>query len=478
MGDCVYCSFCCNEEEYCLDQRNTWPKATFLKVQEIGTQTLNFISQTTMKTFLLFVITFTLVVLCCFFMRLLLYSKSIPQIPFKVGHGFQQQSVYKFFLSGSWFAWGVAFVILIIQNIILLFFVTASDATTDSHDWDYSYSCPKSSLTCDTSAKVTAGGWTFCVINIFLFLSKDFVDGFFLLYESVSCDTRNSILEPRHLHKINFSKRGIFASAIVLYITFFTLFTSIIYNYATGSSNTDILQNAVLLLFLNDIDEKFFATLKRMCPAWVEGLEREIDQVRLSFYNVGNIEHVSDDDSVTITNQQHSSFHNKLDEEQGLKSMHEKFCLLQLEFQNFQEEYFKQFNMQDSKPSSSFHKKEWKVSRSQININQNQVDTNKIQTNTNKKQINTKKKQMDVCTSHNFLKIDPNQDTTISNQHQMNTIKKQTDYHTNHNFVKIDSNQNVSRSNQQVHENMKDDEYLTVMHRAMFLNLQKNNLHE
>merc|ERR1711933_357995 len=49
-----------------------------------------------------------------------------------------------------------------------------------------------------------------------------------------------------------------------------------LYNNAIGIRNVDLIYNAVVVLFLNDLDEKIFDAIKRFNPKWVEKLEAEI----------------------------------------------------------------------------------------------------------------------------------------------------------------------------------------------------------
>jgi len=52
--------------------------------------------------------------------------------------------------------------------------------------------------------------------------------------------------------------------------------TSILYNKAICTSNTELLMNSAVLLFLNDLDEKIYSALEKMFPLWLEMLDAEI----------------------------------------------------------------------------------------------------------------------------------------------------------------------------------------------------------
>ena len=62
-----------------------------------------------------------------------------------------------------------------------------------------------------------------------------------------------------------------------LILTRVAMSTSIIYNIALAAKNTDLLTNAVILLFINDLDEKCFEMLQFVRPCWVKARLEEID---------------------------------------------------------------------------------------------------------------------------------------------------------------------------------------------------------
>ena len=77
----------------------------------------------------------------------------------------------------------------------------------------------------------------------------------------------------------------------VLILTGVALTTSIIYNIALAAKNTDLLTNAVILLFINDLDKKFFEMLLFVKPSWVKALLEEIeDRMTLMANNVDIME--------------------------------------------------------------------------------------------------------------------------------------------------------------------------------------------
>merc|ERR1712176_1352016 len=66
------------------------------------------------------------------------------------------------------------------------------------------------------------------------------------------------------------SVKGVLAGFVVIFITMTSAVASVLYNYSTGISNTDVLKDAVILLFLNDIDEQLYTLLSVVAPSFVE----------------------------------------------------------------------------------------------------------------------------------------------------------------------------------------------------------------
>lgn len=66
--------------------------------------------------------------------------------------------------------------------------------------------------------------------------------------------------------------KSFFAGFTVLFITIFSLSSSFIYNRATSTNATEVLKDAAVILFLNDLDEAFFVTIHHLCPNWIESI--------------------------------------------------------------------------------------------------------------------------------------------------------------------------------------------------------------
>ena len=94
---------------------------------------------------------------------------------------------------------------------------------------------------------------------ILAFLLRDLANSLMLLYESVA----------------SYDIQSLFASLILMFITALAILTSFVINDATGLSNTQILKDSALLLFLCDIDEALFSAIKVISPTWVKRINSE-----------------------------------------------------------------------------------------------------------------------------------------------------------------------------------------------------------
>ena len=133
----------------------------------------------------------------------------------------------------------------------------------------YTFRCPDNNIKCQDQSSVSVGGWILFYVVTLLHLGGDFALSFVQIL--ISIKTKNY-----HLR----------ASGISMFIVTGVAFsTSIIYNMALAEKNTDLLTNAVILLFINDLDEKFLDMLKIVASTWTKQLLEEIetDMTRIEF---------------------------------------------------------------------------------------------------------------------------------------------------------------------------------------------------
>jgi len=248
---CQSCTYCCNVLKECINQEIAWPpdifrnlsiNAPFLVMLVVGCSLIAFfafclILKFTMKNFL-------------------------PTPKHVVRDKFQENSVYKFFLTKNWIAWLLALLIMLLHMFTLRLFLRAADSTSDGNDFAFYFTCPTSSLGCMTNTAVTTEGWVVFVLLLCIFLLPDIIDALCLMYESITIgDTM-----------------GLVAGTLVMYITVLSGVISYLFNNAVGTNNTAILVDCAVLLFLNDIDEKLLEILSKIFPDWVDEIDETISE--------------------------------------------------------------------------------------------------------------------------------------------------------------------------------------------------------
>jgi len=72
------------------------------------------------------------------------------------------------------------------------------------------------------------------------------------------------------------------AGMILVNVTILSAVASAVLLYATSISNIALVQDAVVVLFLNNIDEQLLMILQVLAPEWVDEVESNIDLITLS----------------------------------------------------------------------------------------------------------------------------------------------------------------------------------------------------
>lgn len=72
-------------------------------------------------------------------------------------------------------------------------------------------------------------------------------------------------------------RRFFFGGLILIVVSVLTLFVSVIYNGAIATSNSELIFNAVIILFLTDLDELVYDIVMAINPHWVSEQEEDVD---------------------------------------------------------------------------------------------------------------------------------------------------------------------------------------------------------
>jgi len=244
--ECSSCSTCCNEDGDCITTNETWPGEV---IQELDMEAESIVFVTIFAGCVGFAV---IMYLSRFF-----FDVNPDHVFFQ---NFQSGSVYKFFLSDSIAAMIVALVPVPIQLILLSIFLGPSDFTLSRTDWQYYMDCPSNSTVCENRKYITLQAWIAFGCTLFFYLSKDTLESCKIIFKSV------------HMK----CWEGGVIGVIVMYVTLCSVIISVLYSSSTSISSTEIMKDAIVLLFLTDIDERFYDFLLILCPSWVNTLNEKI----------------------------------------------------------------------------------------------------------------------------------------------------------------------------------------------------------
>jgi len=175
-------------------------------------------------------------------------------------------SVYQFFMGKSCCGWSIAIATVAFQLGMLFIFVEAAeiDLSSDNVDLTYTWRCPRDQIDCENKADLNWQGWTVFAILMGTHLLKDIING-----------SKMIILSSRQRHpprdRLRFFCGGFLLSSVAL----FTMYVSTIYNMAIATSNTELIMNSVIILFITDTDEQVFDVLMVLNSRWVTAMSRK-----------------------------------------------------------------------------------------------------------------------------------------------------------------------------------------------------------
>mmetsp|Transcript_10296 Transcript_10296/g.22342 ORF Transcript_10296/g.22342 Transcript_10296/m.22342 type:complete len:1541 (-) Transcript_10296:66-4688(-) len=170
-------------------------------------------------------------------------------------------SVYKFLLTTSWVGWTIVLATMGAQIWMLFLFVKGSeiDLNEENIDLVYSWKCPRDKLECKDTADDGWQGWVLFSILVIAHLLKDLISG-----------TKLLILSAKRRHSMLTRARHFAGGWLLFSVTAFAMFVTFLYNRAIATSNTELIMNAVIILFICDLDEMFYEIIMVINPIWVD----------------------------------------------------------------------------------------------------------------------------------------------------------------------------------------------------------------
>jgi len=172
-------------------------------------------------------------------------------------------SVYLFVFASDKRAIGTFFFTVFIQIVLFAIYLHASNSTAENSDVVTPYRCPQNKIDCDDLRSADSTGWTIVCVVIFFYLGVDIV---------------TSVLQ---IHKAFAQKnfRMLMSGLTIFSLTGLAFFTSLSYNSALARKNTDLIMNAVILLFINDLDEQCLEFLQILAPDWTKQMLEDVETV-------------------------------------------------------------------------------------------------------------------------------------------------------------------------------------------------------
>ena len=246
---CPSCTVCCNSDGECINT-NSLPVFVW------------YITITLPLSIPIITILFFSVVSYIQSMKLFLY---LPPIQRSTRFNYNDDSVYSFIFSRNLIAQAIYIITMLVQTSFFVIFFQVSNVRLEGSHWLYSIRCPGNKAECEDEKSITPFGWVLFFVVTVLNIGEDLVNGIFQLQKGISFR----------------DKRLFFSGCMLQALAVLALTTSAMYNLAIAETNTDLIMNAVILLFINDLDEKLLSILKRLAPNWTDKTcEDIVEQVR------------------------------------------------------------------------------------------------------------------------------------------------------------------------------------------------------
>lgn len=246
---CDTCSICCNSDGLCHKHSAN--------------------SMRSMVSATLFMISVVGVIIFCYMLKGYIISNKILKTFFSetvsswnalslIG----EKSVYHFLILKNKAEWYIALFCLMFQIATLFLFVDAADKNNETSDKEYSIMCSSNSFDCEDSRSVNSYGYFVFGVILTVWLSTD-------------------IIRSVKLMLLSFEKKNIdyfFASGMMFAVTMLSFWTSIYYIHGIAIKNTDLIKDAVVLLFVIEIDERILEVVEAINPVWTSEIENNLNR--------------------------------------------------------------------------------------------------------------------------------------------------------------------------------------------------------
>ena len=244
--DCETCTMCCDTLETC---------------QQTSVQ--NFDSRVRVAT----VVATLIGLFALIFLTSLIYSfkidRDITVDDHKKGYNLVgESSFFLLFCTRHYLAWIVGLVACGSELVVYGLFIEAGLFESERTFWENTWTCDSGNLTCSNSMTKTWYGWYIFISILILFLAARMIKAVQLCVHSGK------------VRRLDF----FFVSLIKALTTCVTIGASVVYNFATAETDTEMVANAVILLFIHDMDSYIFMLIDSVNSTWIKNLLEQSDQ--------------------------------------------------------------------------------------------------------------------------------------------------------------------------------------------------------
>jgi len=240
---CDSCTMCCNSNYECQDSH---PRMLSIRTLAIST-----------------VVSYLIITIIFYLANL----KKLRKISFQILVDnrdpctiYDDQSAYCFIHSRDSCAMILYALCMGLQIFVFLVYLRASIFEIKYTDWLFHYQCLNNSTECIVYKSANIYGWIPFFIITTLYLGEDFSKGMLQLRKGAN-------LKDIEL---------LFSGFLLYFITLLALSTSYRYNMALATKNTDLITNVLILLFVNELDEKLVDLLHSIFPAWTDRILNQV----------------------------------------------------------------------------------------------------------------------------------------------------------------------------------------------------------
>ena len=165
---------------------------------------------------------------------------------------YNHDSVYCFIFSPNWIPIIVYLLTAGLQMSLYIIYILSSSFGKQDNDWIFSFRCPDNDMTCTDERTADPFGWFLFYVVLALNLGPDMVLFSIQLH-------RGALMGDATLSLSGF---------MLAFLTVMGIVTSAFYNQALAEKNTDLITNAVILLFINELDERALTFVAHLAPEW------------------------------------------------------------------------------------------------------------------------------------------------------------------------------------------------------------------